>query len=99
MASPIRKRLQDVETISLPNELFEGIPKSTRKVIARRLKIMSEAFAEEKATRIKEMRKALDNEILEQEVRLEDIRQRKKARMMEDIGQREEEKVKVPKFS
>jgi hypothetical protein len=99
VAPPIRKRLQDVETISLPNELFEGLPKSTRKVKARRLKIMSEAFAEEKATRMKEMRKALDNEILEQEVRLEDIRQRKKARTMEEIGQRDREEVKVPKVS
>jgi len=99
VAPPIRKRLQDVETISLPNELFEGLPKSTRKVKARRLKIMSEAFAEEKATRMKEMRKALDNEILEQEVRLEDIRQRKKARTMDEIGQRDREEVKVPKVS
>ncbi len=74
VTQPIPKRLQDVETISLPNELFEGLPKSTRKVKARRLKIMSKAFPEEKATRMKEMRKALDNEILEQEVRPEDIR-------------------------
>ena len=99
VAPPIRKRLQDVETISLPNELFEGLPKSTRKVKARRLKIMSEAFAEEKATRMKEMRKALDNEILEQEVRLEDIRQRKKARTMEEIKQSEGESVKFPRVS
>ncbi len=48
---------------------------------------------------MKEMGKALDNEILEQEVRLEDIRQRKKARMMEEIGQSEGESVKPPKFS
>jgi hypothetical protein len=48
---------------------------------------------------MKEMRKALDNEILKQEVRLEDIRQRKKARMIEEIKQSEGESVKVPKFS
>ena len=99
MAPPIRKRLQDVETISLPNELFEGLPKSTRKVKMRRLKIMSEAFVEEKATRMKEMRKALDNEILEDEVRLENIRQLKKAKTMDEIGQRDREEVKVPKVS
>ncbi len=97
VAPPIRKRLQDVETISLPNELFEGLPKSTRKVKARRLKIMSEAFAEEKAACMKEMRKAFDNEILEQEVRLEVIR--KKARTMDEIGQRDREEVKIPKVS
>ena len=45
VAPPVRKRLQDVETIQLPKEIFEGLPKSTRKVKARRLKIMSEAFA------------------------------------------------------
>ncbi len=57
---------------------------------------MSKAFAEEKATRMKEMLKALDNEILEQEVQLEDIRQRNKARTIEDIKQSEGESVKVP---
>ena len=87
VAPPIKKRLQDVETITLPNELFEGLPKSTRKVKARRLKIVSEAFAEEKATRMKELRKELDNEILEQEVQLEDIRQRKKPKTMEEVKQ------------
>jgi hypothetical protein len=45
VAPPIRKRLRDVETIVLPNELFEGLPPTTSKVKARRLKIMSEAFA------------------------------------------------------
>ena len=60
---------------------------------------MREAFAEEKARYMKEMRKALDNEILEKEVRLEDIRKRNKARTMEEIGQRDREEVKVPKVS
>ncbi len=45
------------------------------------------------------MRMALNNEILEQEVRLEDIRQHKKARTMEQIKQSEGESEKVPKFS
>lgn len=44
-APPVRKRRQDIETIVLPNEIFEGLPKSKSKVKARRLKIMSEAFA------------------------------------------------------
>ena len=87
VAPPVRKRLQDVETIVLPNELFEGLPQSKSKAKARRLKIVSEAFAQEKATRMKELRKALDNEILEQEVRLDDIRQRKKPRTMEEAKQ------------
>jgi hypothetical protein len=39
----------------LPNELFDNLPKSTSKVKARRLKIMSEAFASEKAQRLKDM--------------------------------------------
>ncbi len=30
VSPPIYKRLQDVETISLPNEVFDGIPKATR---------------------------------------------------------------------
>jgi len=45
VAPPVRKRLREVETITLPDELFEGLPKTKRKVKARRLKIMSEAFA------------------------------------------------------
>jgi hypothetical protein len=65
VAPPVRKRLQDIETIVLPNEIFEGLPKSKSKVKARRLKIMSEAFAAEKASRLKEMRKNIDDEILE----------------------------------
>lgn len=42
---PVRKRLQDIETITLPPEIFQDLPKSTSKVKARRLKIVSEAFA------------------------------------------------------
>ena len=64
-APPIRKRLQDIETIILPDELFQGLPKSKSKVKARRLKIMSEAFAAEKAQRLKEIRRNIDEEILD----------------------------------
>ena len=92
---PIRKRFKDIETIVLPNELFEGLPKSTSKVKARRLKIVSEAFAAEKATRLKEMRKTLEDEIIEQEVRRDKYQQMKKPKLMSDIPPRirnEEEK-------
>lgn len=92
---PIRKRLKDIETIVLPTELFEGLPKSTSKVKARRLKIMSEAFAAEKASRLKDMRKTLEDEIIEQEVRRDKYQQMKKPRLMQDWPQRapiEEEK-------
>jgi len=59
VAPPVKKRLKDVETIVLPQEIFEGLPPSTSKVKSRRLKIMSEAFAVEKATRYKQMQKKL----------------------------------------
>jgi hypothetical protein len=65
VAPPIRKRQRDIETIILPKEIFEGLPKSTSKVKARRLKVVSEAFAAEKAARLKEMRKQIDDEIIE----------------------------------
>lgn len=65
VAPPIRKRLKDIETIILPNELFEGLPKTKSKLKARRLKITSEAFAAEKASRLKEIRKNIDEEILD----------------------------------
>ena len=65
VAPPVRKRLQDVETIVLPNEVFEGLPASKSKGKARRLKIVSEAFAQEKATRLKEIRRNIDQEILD----------------------------------
>ena len=57
---PVRRRLQDVETIVLPNEIFEGLPQSKSKAKSRRLKIVSEAFAQEKATRLKEIRRTID---------------------------------------
>jgi len=79
----------------LPNELFEGLPKSNSKVKARRLKIMSEAFAAEKVSSLQETRKHLENQILEQEIRRDKYHQMKKAKLM-DIPNRihhlEEEK-------
>ena len=63
VAPPIRRRLKDIETIVLPNELFDNLPKSVSKVKARRLKIMSEAFAAEKAQRLKDMQKDIFSQI------------------------------------
>lgn len=57
IAQPIRKRLRDIETIILPNEILEGLPKFTSKVKPRRLKIVTEALASLKATRLKDMQK------------------------------------------
>lgn len=82
VAPPVRKRLQDVETIVLPNEIFEGLPASKSKAKARRLKIVSEAFAQEKATRLKEIRRHIDQEIIDQEVRVDELKQRKRAKQM-----------------
>ena len=59
VAPPVRKRLRDIETILLPKELFEKMPVSTSKVKARRLKIMSEAFAAERVHRLRDMRKQI----------------------------------------
>ena len=66
---PIRKRMKDIETIVLRNELFEGLPLSTSKNKSRRLKIVSEAFAAEKASRLKEISRNIEDEIIEQEMR------------------------------
>ena len=93
---PIRKRLRDIETIVLPNELFEGLPKSTSKVKARRLKIMSEAFAAEKASRLKDMQKTINDEIIEQEVRRDKFQQLKRPKLMSDMPLRIEEEKKQP---
>jgi len=91
-APPIRKRLQDIETIMLPNELFEGLPKTKSKLKARRLKIVSEAFASEKASRLKEMRKHLDDEIIDQEVRVDQYKQLKKPKTSVFMNVEEEKK-------
>ncbi len=82
VAPPIRKRKRDIETIVLPNEIFEGLPQSTSKLKARRMKIMSEAFAAEKAQRMKELQKELYEEMVEQEARRERYSQQLKAREM-----------------
>lgn len=80
VAPPVRKRMRDIETIVLPKELLENMPVSTSKVKARRLKIMSEAFAAEKVQRLRDMRKHIEDEILEQEVRRDRYVQMKRAR-------------------
>ena len=80
VAPPTRKRLRDIETIVLPNELFEDMPKSTSKVKARRLKIVSEAFAAEKSNRLKDMQKAIYEEIVTHEERLDDIKMMMRAK-------------------
>jgi len=46
------------------NELFENLPKTTRKLKKRRLKIMSKAFAAEKAQKLKDMQKDLYEELV-----------------------------------
>ena len=52
VAPPTRKRLRDIETIALPDELFEGLPMSTSKLKSRRLKITTKAFAAEKVAKM-----------------------------------------------
>ena len=49
---------------------------------------MSEAFAAEKASRLKDMRKTLEDEIIEQEVRRDNNQQMKKPRLMQDWRQK-----------
>ena len=82
VAPPVRKRAKDIETIILPNHLFENLPKSTSKVKARRLKIASEAFAAEKAARLKETQKEIFAQIAEHEERVEDYQKLKRAKTM-----------------
>lgn len=85
VAPPIRKRLQDIETIVLPSDLFEGMPASKSKAKARRLKVMSEAFAKEKTSRLKQLRQDLNKQILDQEVRLDEYKEKLKAKKMESM--------------
>jgi len=80
VAPAVRKRLRDIETIVLPNEIFEGLPQSTSKVKARRMKIMSEAFAAEKAVKYKELQKELYEQMVEQEERRENFKKRMEAK-------------------
>jgi hypothetical protein len=65
VAPPIRKKLKDIQTIVLPSHLFEDMPSSKSKAKARRLKVVSEAFAQEKASRLKQVRHDLDKHILD----------------------------------
>lgn len=91
---PIRKRASDIETIILPNELFENLPKSTSKVKARRLKIASEAFAAEKAARLKETQKEIFAQIAEHEERVEDYQKKKRPKTMAELKNNMEEEKK-----
>ena len=45
-------------------------------------------------TRMKEIRKTLDVEILEQEVRVEELRKQKKSKTMDEVKMRAKEEVK-----
>jgi hypothetical protein len=92
VAPPIRKRLQDLETIVLPNELFEGLPPHTSKVKARRMKIMSEAFAAEKVARNREMAKRLYEDMVGHEVRRDKFKEKMVPRKKLFVRDEEEEK-------
>ena len=59
------------------------MPISKSKVKARRLKVMSEAFAQDKTSRLKQLRHDLDNQILEQEIRVDMYKEKLKAKKME----------------
>lgn len=96
VAPPVRKRLRDIETIVLPNELFENLPKSSSKLKKRRLKIMSEAFAAEKASKLKEMQKDIYEELVIQKERMEKYQTMKKAKVFDiSSGKKEEEKKQM----
>ena len=67
VAPPVRKRMRDIETIVLPDELFADMPKSTSKLKARRLKVVGQAFEAEKVNRLKETQKHFYEEIITHE--------------------------------
>ena len=96
VAPPVRKRMRDIETIVLPNELFTDLPKSTSKVKARRLKIMSEAFAAEKASRLQAVQKEIFEEIVIQQDKMDKYQQLKRAKVMELPSRIHEEEKKMP---
>ena len=97
VAPPVRKRLRDVETIVLPDELFQNMPKSTSKVKARRLKVVSQAIAAEKTTRLKEMQKHILDEIITHEERVESYQDKLKAsHMIPNRARNQEEEKKGP---
>jgi hypothetical protein len=80
IAPPVRRRQRDIETIALPNQIFEGLPPSTSKVKARRLKITSEAFAAERAARLKDVQREIADQIIEHEMRRDELERKLKAR-------------------
>ena len=94
VAPPVRKRLRDVEIIVLPDELFQNMPKSTSKVKARRLKVVSQAFAAEKTTRLKEMQRHILDEIITHEERVESYQDKLKVSQMIPNGARNQEEEK-----
>ena len=97
VAPPVRKRLRDVETIVLPDELFQNMPKSTSKVKARRLKVVSQAFAAEKTTRLKEMQRYILDEIITHEERVESYQDKLKvSHMIPNRARNQEEEKKGP---
>ena len=97
VAPPVRKRLRDVETIVLPEELFQNMPKSTSKVKARRLKVVSQAFAAEKTTRLKEMQRHILDEIITHEERVESYQDKLKvSHMIPNRARNQEEEKKGP---
>ena len=97
VAPPVRKRLRDVETIVLPDELFQNMPKSTSKVKARRLKVVSQAFAAEKTTRLKEMQRHILDEIITHEERVESYQDKLKvSHMISNRARNQEEEKKGP---
>ena len=97
VAPPVRKRLRDVETIVLPDELFQNMPKSTSKVKARRLKVVSQAFAAEKTTRLKEMQSHILDEIITHEERVESYQDKLKvSHMIPNRARNQEEEKKGP---
>ena len=93
----MRKRLRDVETIVLPDELFQNMPKSTSKVKARRLKVVSQAFAAEKTTRLKEMQRHILDEIITHEERVESYQDKLKvSHMIPNRARNQEEEKQGP---
>jgi hypothetical protein len=63
-------------------------------VKARRLKIMSEAFAAEKASRIKDMQKQLYEQLVEQEEKREEYKLAMAARTFQSRADRKKEEEK-----
>ena len=71
--------------------LLMSTPKKNK---SRKLKIISEALATEKASRLKDMKRTIDDEIIEQEVRRDKYQQLKRPKLMSDMPLRIEEEKK-----